>query len=377
MVTRRLTIKKCNRVHPIRVVGPTDFTTEAAGEIKPEEVLRDPKFSLYCFDPENASAIFVEASDPSAVDRAPFYYQAQVQYAVGLVSMPFDAFHKVTAAIPEPPKGLIFIHSVGRCGSTLISKVLEGIPAIHSLSEPDDLTQMVGLRAEGFPDEALRRLLESSVRWRCKPRLGSAVGHVAIKSRSEVMVLADLLGPAFPHSKHFFLYRDGVSWMRSVFRGWSPERDVYDEDLNRKMETSWSNTIPLVRELSRNEAPMNAIQIRVLAWITCMEGYLRLKATDIPLSCARYEDLTANPIPILEQFFAFCGIDDVNWTVIHEVLGRDSQAGTIYDREERRKQGRELTPELEQDVRGMIALRPLLSTSDVVLPGTLSFPLQT
>ena len=122
---------------------------------------------------------------------------------------------------------------------------------------------------------------------------------------------------------------------------------------------------------------MNAIQIRVLAWITCMEGYLRLKATDIPLSCARYEDLTANPIPILEQFFAFCGIDDVNWTVIHEVLGRDSQAGTIYDREERRKQGRELTPELEQDVRGMIALRPLLSTSDVVLPGTLSFPLQT
>ena len=83
-------------------------------------------------------------------------------------------------------------------------------------------------------------------------------------------------------------------------------------------------------------------------------------------------DLTSQPVPVLEQFFAFCGIDQVDWNAIHEILGRDSQAGTIYDREERRKLSRELTDELVQDARNVIATRATLGVPDVILPGTLS-----
>ncbi len=373
MATRRLTIKETNRGHPIWVVKPTDFICEAGPEIDPQEVLRDPKrFSLYCIDPDNDSVLFVESSDPVAVDLAPFYYQAQVEHAVGLVSMPIEVFHRVAAEIPEPPKGLIFIHSVGRCGSTLLSKVLAANPSIHSLSEPDDLTQIVNLRGTGaHDDEWLRQLIVSSTKWRCKPRVGLPAERVAIKTRSEVLVLADLLGPAFRHSKHFFLYRDGVSWMRSLFKGYSTDRDPYDVEANRKMAESWAKTLPLAKECWNDEAPLNQVQIRVLAWITCMEGYLQLREMGIPIAAARFEDLTTNPLPILEQFFSFCEIEDVDWAVIQEVLSRDSQAGTIYDREQRSKMARQLPEELAQDVRQIIATRLLLGKSDVMLPGTM------
>ena len=372
-VTRRLEIKHTNRDHPIWIVKPTDFTCEPGPEIEPERVLQDPAFSLYCFDPENDTALFVESDDPAAVDRAPFYYQSQVEHAVGLVAMPLDVFHRVAEGIPSPPRGLIFVHSVGRCGSTLLSKALEAVSSVHSLSEPDDLTQMVEVRvAKDHSDAWLRKLVTSSVKWRCKPRNGSAADFVAIKMRSEVMILADVLGAAFPTSKHFFLYRDGVSWMQSVYRGWPMGADVHDEARNREMEESWARSIPLVHEYRQPDSAMNPVQIRILAWISCMEAYLGLAEMGIPLCAARFEDLTRDPRSILEQFFTFCDISDVDWGAIQEVLGRDSQAGTIFDREERRKRGQELPAESIQDVISMIASRPLLRTAEIILSGTLS-----
>jgi len=376
MVTRRLAIKEKNRSHPIAVVGPTDFVYELGDEIEPEEVLRDPKFSLYCVDPKNGVVLFVECDDPLAVDQAPFYYQAQVQHAIGLVSMPVTEFHRVADEIPEPPKGLILVHSTSRCGSTLLSKVLGAISSIHSLSEPDDLTQMVHLKVAGeASDDELSRLLVSSIKWRCKPRFGAPTEQVAIKTRGEVLVLADLIAASFPRAKHFFMYRDATSWMGSLFRGYSPERDPYDKELNRKMAESWSRTIPLVREFLLEDVPINQVEIRVLAWITCMEGYLKLREIGVPTCAARFEDLTACPIPILEQVLEFCGIEGVDWDTIHDVLGKDSQAGTVYDREGRRLKNRQLTPELVRDVRNMVSSRPLLRESSIVLPGTINLAL--
>jgi hypothetical protein len=369
--TRRLTIKSMNRKHPIHMVDPSDFTWGPGAEIDPEEVLLDPSITLYCIDPENDSALFVQSGDQVAVDQAPFYYQTQVEQAIGLVSMPLDVFHRVGKTISEPPGGLIFVHSVGRCGSTLMSKALAAVPEVHSLSEPDDLTQIGHLRvAHQFQSEWIRDLIRSSVAWRCKPRSGPPADRVAIKMRSEVMVLADLLGPTFPDSSHLFLYRDAVSWMGSVFWGWPADRDVYDEELNRAMMTSWARSLPIVLEYMDRDPPLNAIQIRTLAWINCMEAYLTFVEAGIPICAARFEDLTKTPGPTLARLMEFCGIEVNDWDAIHEVLGRDSQAGTVYDREARSKAGRELTPDLAREVTEMVASRPLLQTPDALLPGT-------
>lgn len=371
--TQRFSISAVTRPHPIHIVSPTDFKVDAGNEISPEQVWLDPRFSLYCVDPENDRVLFVETNDPESVDRAAFYYQAQVQYATGLVSMSTSEFHAIAARTAEPPKGLIFVHSVGRCGSTLLSKVLAGIPSLHSLSEPDDLTQMVTLRGkESCSDEWLRKMIISSVRWRCKPRIGGPFEAVAIKTRSEVLVLGDLIGECFPYGKHIYLYRNAVSWMATMFRNFSPDREIYDDELNQKMEESWARMLPLVRELRRQEKPMNPVQIRILAWITCMESYLGLRGMGVPMIAVRFEDLTTHPIPILKQVLEFCESYDVDWTVVHEVLGRDSQAGTMYDREERQKQNRVMTEDLILDLKNMVEARPLLGSPSVILPGTIT-----
>jgi len=370
--TRRLTLIANNRTRPVGVVGPADFEWEPGAEIEPETVIRDPALSLYCFDRESGSALFVEVDDPAAVEQAPFYYQGQNEHARGLVSMPLEVFHRLAETIAEPPGGLIFIHSVGRCGSTLVSKALEAVPEVQSLSEPDDLTQMIEFRTTGgAPDAELRRLIRSTVRWRCKPRSGAPARWVAIKMRSEVMVLADLIGLEFPAARHLFLYRDGVSWMRSVYQNAPPERNPYDEVANRELEASWAYTIPLVRDSIRADAAMNPAELRILAWVTCMEAYLGLRETGIPLCAARFEDLTANPVPVLEQLFTFCGIEGADWDSVREVLGRDSQAGTVFDREKRRKARRELPEALAEDARRVIAGRPRLRAPDVIVPGTI------
>jgi len=370
-MARQLIIKENRRLSPLSVVGPNDFVYEAGTEISEEEILRNPKFTLYCFDPANQAVMFVESRDQTAVDRAPFYYQGQVAQAAGLVSMPLEAFHRVARQIPDPPKGFIFVHSVGRCGSTLISKVLAAIPSVHSLSEPDDLTQAIKFRtAEGASESHVLDLIFSSIKWRGKARGGIEADRVAIKTRSEVLVLGDLIATSFPQAKHFFLYREAFSWLRSVCRDLSPEKRVEDPESNRKYEEAKARTLALIREYRREDKALSSTQIRILGWVTCMEAYLRLRQMGVSIRASRFEEITANPRPVIERFIEFCGIEGADWTAIEEVLGRDSQAGTVLERSARSSQSWEISREQIQEVHDLLATRPLLLRPDVILPGT-------
>lgn len=365
---RRFEIKEIQIAGPIAIVGPNDFVTEPAGEVDALQVLEDPRFSLYCFDPEAKAAVVVELRDTEAAERAPFYYQGQREQAMALVPMPMETFVGLAQEIPQPARSLIWVHSVGRCGSTLVSKVLESVPSVHSLSEPDDLTQLGRIwHGQDWPEPAVRDALTASIAWRCRP----GFPHVAIKPRAEVMAMADLLGGCFPSARHLFLYRDGLAWMRSIFSGVAPERDIYDEERNREWERGWARSLPIISEHVDESRPMNMVQIRILGWASSMEGYLRLAAMPIPTCAARFEDLTSNPLPVLRKILEFCRIGDVDWRAVEDVLGRDSQAGTVYDREERRKLNREMTPDLVEDLHATLAARPLLGRPDVCLPGTI------
>jgi len=371
-ITLRHKICEVRRRHAVANAGPGDFVVEPTGEIEPEEILRDPRFSLYCYDPANGAAHFVECDDPRLIDDAVFYYSAQAEHATALVSMPLETFHRLAREIPEPGSGLIFVHSVGRCGSTLLSKALAAVPGVLSLSEPDDLTQLVTLRVAGtYSDAELRALIESGTRWHGKPRPGRPFDRLAIKTRAEALVLGDLLGAAFPRERHLFLYRDGIAWMRTLFRGFSEDRTMDDMVANRQMEEAWGRMLPLIGALRNEEKPMNPVAVRMLAWITCMEGYLDLREMSVPVVAARFEDLTANPIPVLKAIFDFCEFPQVDWPTIEAVLARDSQEGTIFGQAERHKKNRVLTEDLVQQVRDLVATRPRLQTPEIILPGTI------
>ncbi|MES1227833.1 MAG: sulfotransferase, partial [Armatimonadota bacterium] len=327
---------------------------------------------LYCIDPENEAVIFAELPEDERPEDAPFYYAAQYDKANGSVRMPWATFHEIAHTIPEPEGGVIFVQSDGRCGSTLLSKAFAAVPDVLSLSEPDELTQMIGMRtADGSADHWLSHMIFSSVKWRCKARHGSPAKFVAIKTRSEVTRLADLMCAQFPQAKNLFIYRDGVSWAKSIYRTARVDAVFDDPERNRQMQEGWGKMMPLVTEYAREDEPLNPIQIRTLCWVTNIEDYLNLVEGGVPFCAVRYEELVASPVPILHQLFDYCGISNVDWAEIEVVLGRDSQEGSIYDREVLGARQRVLPEWLQQSAIDTIATRPRIKTPGVILPGTI------
>lgn len=353
------------------MVSPEDFAFDDAGPLDPREVLRDPTYTLYCFDFDGSRALFAQCPNQKAVDRAAFFYQAQAEKATAFATMPFSNFLDLAATIPEPRGGLVLVHSTGRCGSTLVSKVLASVRDVHSLSEPDEFTQIARLYAAGEASaEWCEQALAGSARWRCKPRLGPPAHRVCLKTRSEVLVMADSLARLFPNAKHLFLYRDGIAWIKSVMQAFPHERDFFDADLNRELESAWARALPTMRDYIDPGSPLNPVQVRIFGWITCMEAYFKLAKSRVSLLPIRYEDLLARPTAACEDIFRFCEIADVDWDAVREVLSRDSQEGTSFGRAERGRNPYILSEEQIQYAREVIAARPLLQTPDVVLgPG--------
>lgn len=119
-------------------------------------------------------------------------------------------------AIEEPIEKMIMIYSVGRCGSTLLSKVFNQIETVLSLSEPDVFSQIVGLRnPDGSNDTEIAQLLKICIYLLSKPALKGKQSCCVLKLRSFCIELGDLIYQAFPDSKVIFLYRNAEAVVQS------------------------------------------------------------------------------------------------------------------------------------------------------------------
>ena len=129
------------------VATRADFMLEPAGEVPAELLLTSPTISLYAFDDEARSAIFIETPPGLELSAAPFYYAAQRDHATRLFTLPYSDFNTLAATLPDP--SLALLYSVGRCGSTLLSNALGQLEDVVSLSEPDVYTHAVGIERTG------------------------------------------------------------------------------------------------------------------------------------------------------------------------------------------------------------------------------------
>ena len=105
-----------------------DFEITEGEPISASVVLDDPTTSLYCYDPAADRAIFVKTPDAIDLTKAPFFYQAQYEHATRLIAVPKAEFIRLGNLAPTPENPIIMIHSVGRCGSTLLSQVFDALP---------------------------------------------------------------------------------------------------------------------------------------------------------------------------------------------------------------------------------------------------------
>jgi hypothetical protein len=416
MTAHYLNITARHRSTDTYVAGLSNFQLTEAESVNPETIITHPDISFYCFDDQKQQAIFVELPPGTDLSKVPFVYQAQYDLAQRLIAVPYPTFIRLADNLPAVNDQLIFIHTTGRSGSTLLSTAFNQIDTVLSLSELDTFTQLVYLRTlNNRRDPELRELLACTLRFVFKPTPAKNANTYVLKLQSEALEIMDLIHDTFPNAKNLFLYRDAIGWVASyyrILRHTQPQqknlplegrltilKDFFDQTLpSPSTATNERNDILPLQELARlidrlktssprseqdftylaayldpASSTISVVQMLTLWWLLIMGTYLAQKVKDIPILPLRYIDLNSQPQKILSKVFQYCGLSTTLVNRAFEAFSLDSQAGTALARDNT-KQGNQLRLSEEQvnEILNMLHRHPVLSQPDLFLPDTVT-----
>ena len=119
-----------------RMVGRRDIDHLAARPTSMAQ-LAGKALVPYCFDYAANSILFATGVNARAAAHAEFHYDYLRRHADGFVEIPLERL-SLSAKIPAQPVVLLF--SPGRCGSTLLAKVVDAM-GLRSITEPDFYSQ--------------------------------------------------------------------------------------------------------------------------------------------------------------------------------------------------------------------------------------------
>ncbi|KAA3622566.1 MAG: hypothetical protein DWQ08_12650, partial [Proteobacteria bacterium] len=192
---------------------------------------------------------------------------------------------------------LVFLFSIGRCGSTLLCKLLSA-SGVDVLSEPDVYTAPAALAGRIGQDTEWDKL-PSVLKISTFGLLSVCDSdRRAIKFRSQVNEIAPILMKNHPEARGYMLLREPTEWARSICRAFS-----------------WP--------------PETAARHFTDALVTVH----RCKAAGRPLSVIWYGGMLSHPRMILKAILGDFGDAIPAMTGIEDVLRRDSQANTVLARE--------------------------------------------
>lgn len=199
-----------------------DFVLGAEEAISSQVVSDRENWSLYSLDLRTNLAWFVELPEGFDLSASAFAFLDQHTQARRVLRLPLDELEAVAERRPLP-KHVVFVFSIGRCGSTLVSHVFNNCQNVWSLSEPTAFPRLiqqnfdVGQRLD-CPRENLVKLIRACTRLQFRPPTASGLDVFAVKFHSQCLFQADLYHEAFPEASFVFLYRDAVGWTRSWFQ---------------------------------------------------------------------------------------------------------------------------------------------------------------
>jgi len=372
MTARRLTIVGKTRNTPFwPPASLADFQYEEADKVDPSIVVEQPTISLYCVDYENRQAIFVELPSDVDLSEAPFYYQTQYEAAQSLVAVSYDTLHALADDIAIDPSRISLVYSTGRCGSTLVSHVLNQADDVYSFAEPDVFSQLAALRGfDGRNDAEISALVRDCTKIMCAAVQSLGASKWAIKFRSFGIELGDLFYQHFPTANVVFLYRAEVSYSRSVvrtFRLFEPDM----QDIMPDFQKVFSQVArPVAAYTSTHTAVIPPLELTVCMWVGVMERCLELQAQGVPMFCARYEELKAMPHAVLDTLFSYCGLTVIDPAAVDKVLAQDSQSGTELSQMNAQQSMSILTEAHVEELHRLVKHYAPTLASDIILPYT-------
>jgi len=333
MLAANFEIINKRRSDPVGLTDIKDFELRQDGEIDAQEILINPRISLYALDFENSQAVFVEAGSPAELAQAPFYYQAQYEGAVRVITLSLESVIQLAQSVQVEDGKLIFIHSTGRSGSTLASKIFAQVPGVINMSEPDALTEVVIARfMKPEMHDMFRMLLDACIRLLCKEPASTAW---VIKGRSWVIELGDWLHQLYPQAKTLYLYRDAESWVKSTLGAFVSDVERTSEDWRREENEVRGWMKLLVPSIARYDLGqhLNATGLLALMWLDNMERYMQLHESSVEMLAIQYPNWKLEPRRTAVSMLEYCDCCPEDLTAIEEVLTKDSQAGSAISQE--------------------------------------------
>lgn len=335
---------------------------------------RDDPHTLtpYCLDRRSRSLLFVETAP--GVDLCtvhPFFYQAQRLCAIRLHSVPMPVVLAMARDLPATLEQLILIHSTGRCGSTLLTQLLQTQGDMVTVSEPDLYTQLIHLPQQDALElapviRAATLFLRASL---------ARNGYMALKMRGVVTYRAAMLAEALPGARSIFMYRHAADVVNSFITTMVPpwqfrlERALGIERLPTRWLMPSQSTLRLAPLLAdRSYQATGLVGFFTMAWLSKMEAALAFQEQGGLAATLRYEALRRDPGGTLERLATALGLaEDLQPAALEKALGKDAQQGSSMAS----RQVRVLDQHDERRLRRLLAHHPRLNQPDVVLPGGL------
>ncbi|MDN7676028.1 sulfotransferase [Burkholderia oklahomensis] len=276
-----------------RMVRPRDFETEAVAQAASVADVADwRRYVPLCVDWRDARLFMSRWDDDCAMTDVPFLYQRQRRTARRLLDVPFEHLDMPGRAASMTPT---FIFSVGRCGSTLLSRLLAAAVE-QAVSEPDALTSVAHFDDDAeraAADGARERVVQGCVA-AFEPACGSAP---IIKLRARCNRAIDVFLNAMPHARYVFMCRNRDDWVRSSSRAFGDGGEALADLLKASVE-----------------------------------AFDRMHAAGVDPVLVWYEDLLADPVGSLRRILRARDDLDAHRAAIEQALGTDAQEGSGLSR---------------------------------------------
>lgn len=348
-----------------------DFRFGERAQLPVGEILENPYISLYGLDFENRRAAFVETPADVDLSQAAFYFGTQFEKATRALTIPFEAMIQLAESVPMDDSRLIFIHSTGRCGSTLASQIFAQVPGVMNISEPYALSQLVIARnTKKAAEDELVPLFAATIRLLCKQAAGTAW---VVKGQSFVIELGDWLHRLYPRSRNIFLYRHAETWLLSGLRAYGRGAEEA-EDRNREREKQRRGVLgPLVPAIAQYDPDLFLSHAGCLSlmWLTAMERYVAYCNMGMEMLAIRYASWLSAPGETAEAMLDYCGCKPADMDAVYQTLNRDSQADTHLSRDVLEQRKRALTEVELGDLRRHLQQHAFIHEADYEVPNTL------
>lgn len=308
----------------------------------------------YSIDYKRRCVTFVETPVTTKLLKSqPFLYQAQRDYASRLFLVPFNevlALEPVKKVPSSQEINLVFLHSTGRCGSTLLCKMLECIDEIATISEPDFysqwfmLEQRYGARLDNSIPDIMAKLTDLLIH---ELEESPAEKTTVIKLRGICINVADKINQALPESKSIFLYRNAYDTINS-FLGMVLKHPLAIRIKNLgldKLSIHWLGKLPGVESKLNAFAPLRADDrfkrlpasgggaVMALSWLSKMDMALNLmvKKPGFFVCSIRYKDLLENAQLLVQNLSAYLEVKQPDEEIkckMQKTLESNSQEGS-------------------------------------------------